>query len=52
MYVGNYDSWEIINNKVIVKTTDKSVFEFQGSGIPKGTISFWVLNEKSYQVDI
>ena len=44
---GIYDSWEIINEKIIIKTTDKSVFEFHGSGVPKGTIDFWVLNDLS-----
>jgi 5-methylcytosine-specific restriction enzyme A len=38
---GIYDSWEILSNVIAIKTTDKSIFEHHGSGIPKEIRSFW-----------
>lgn len=40
--MGNkFYSWEIINSDVAVKLTDKSVFEYHGTGIPIETRPFW-----------
>lgn len=36
-----YDSWKIIKDIIAVKTTDKSVFKYKGSAIPKGSRWFW-----------
>ena len=38
---GNFHSWNIIDNQTAIKKTDKSVFKFRGSGIPKETRWFW-----------
>lgn len=38
---GTYDSWEIISDTVAIKTTDKSVFEHHGSGVPIEIRNFW-----------
>lgn len=42
---GFYDSWEIISDTVAIKTTDKSVFEHHGTGIPKETRDFWGIDD-------
>lgn len=34
-------SWEILNRNVAVKLTDKSVFEYHGTGIPMETRIYW-----------
>ncbi len=34
--LGKYDSWEILSDSVAVKHCDKSFFEHNGSGVPKG----------------
>lgn len=36
-----FNSWEIYNDKIAIKKTDKSFFEYHGSGIPKKTKYFW-----------
>lgn len=50
---GVFNSWQIMNSNIAIKTTDKSVFEHHGSGIPKDTKNFWGLanltsDEKKY----
>ena len=36
-----FNSWEIYGDKIAIKKTDKSFFEYHGSGIPKKTKYFW-----------
>lgn len=36
-----FNSWEILSDKVALKTVDKSVFINHDSGIPKGTREFF-----------
>lgn len=36
-----YYSWEVINQKVVLKQTDKSVFDYNQTGIPIEIRSFW-----------
>lgn len=38
---GVFDSWEIIDDTTAIKTCDKSFFEHNGSGIPKGIYWFF-----------
>ena len=33
--IGNFDSWEIVDETTAIKTCDKSFFEYNGSGVPK-----------------
>lgn len=44
---GKYYSWEIINDKVCIKNTDKSVFLNNGSTIPIGVRSFFDIETMS-----
>lgn len=39
--IGKFDSWEIINETTAIKTCDKSFFEHNGSGVPKGICWFF-----------
>lgn len=39
--IGVFDSWEIINETTAVKTCDKSFFDYNGSGVPKGICWFF-----------
>jgi hypothetical protein len=39
--VGKFDSWEIINENTAIKTCDKSFFEHNGSGVPRGISWFF-----------
>lgn len=41
---GVFDSWEIIDDTTAIKTCDKSFFEHNGSGIPKGIYWFFDAN--------
>lgn len=43
--IGKFDSWEILSNKLAIKTTDKSVFEHHASGIPISTRDFWGIGD-------
>lgn len=43
-----FDSWEVIDNNIIVKTTDRSFFEYNESGIPKDTRTFWGISNLEY----
>lgn len=43
-----YNSWEILNDMVALKTMDKSVFEHNGSGIPKEIRKFWTIENLCY----
>ena len=43
--VGKYDSWEIIDEKTAVKHCDKSFFEHNGSGVPKGICWYFGADE-------
>lgn len=38
---GVFDSWEIIDENTVIKNCDKSFFEHNGSGIPKGICWFF-----------
>jgi len=40
-------SWELISKNVFIKTTDKSVFEHNGSGIPKDIRAFFQIEHIS-----
>lgn len=40
--IGQFDSWEIIDESTAVKHCDKSFFEHNGSGVPKGIC--WYFN--------
>ncbi len=39
--VGQFDSWEIIDKSTAIKHCDKSFFEHNGSGVPKGISWFF-----------
>ena len=39
--IGTFDSWEIIDEHTAIKTCDKSFFEHNGSGVPKGICWFF-----------
>lgn len=39
--IGKFDSWEIIDENTAIKTCDKSFFEHNGSGVPKGICWFF-----------
>ena len=39
--LGVFDSWEIVDEKTAIKTCDKSFFEHNGSGVPKGICWFF-----------
>lgn len=39
--IGTFDSWEIIDENTAIKTCDKSFFEHNGSGVPKGICWFF-----------
>lgn len=39
--IGTFDSWEIIDESTAIKTCDKSFFEHNGSGVPKGICWFF-----------
>ena len=39
--VGTFDSWEIISDTTAIKHCDKSFFNYNGSGIPKGICWFF-----------
>ena len=43
--VGQFDSWEIIDETTAVKNCDKSFFEHNGSGVPKGISWFFDAEE-------
>lgn len=43
--VGKFDSWEIIDETTAVKNCDKSFFEHNGSGVPKGICWFFDADE-------
>jgi len=42
---GVFDSWEIIDENTAIKTCDKSFFEHNGSGVPKGICWFFDAEE-------
>lgn len=39
--IGVFDSWEIVSETVAVKTCDKSFFDHNGTGIPKGMLWYF-----------
>ena len=39
--VGQFDSWEIIDENTAIKHCDKSFFDYRGSGVPKGICWFF-----------
>ena len=39
--IGKFDSWEIIDENTAIKTCDKSFFEYNSSGVPKGICWFF-----------
>lgn len=39
--VGQFDSWEIVDEVIAIKHCDKSFFEHNGSGVPKGICWFF-----------
>ena len=39
--IGVFDSWEIIDEVTAIKTCDKSFFDYNGSGVPKGVCWFF-----------
>ncbi len=39
--IGVYDSWTIVNKNTAIKRCDKSFYEYNGSGVPKGICSFF-----------
>jgi hypothetical protein len=43
--IGTFDSWEIIDEVTAIKTCDKSFFEYNGSGVPKGICWFFGAEE-------
>ena len=43
--VGQFDSWEIIDENTAIKHCDKSFFEHNGSGVPKGITWFFDAEE-------
>lgn len=42
---GHYDSWEIVDEVTAIKTCDKSFFDYNGSGVPKGICWFFDAEE-------
>ena len=44
--IGVFDSWEILNETTAVKTCDKSFFDYNGSGVPKGIC--WFFEAKNF----
>ena len=45
--IGTFDSWEIIDDCTAIKTCDKSFFEHNGSGVPKGI--YWFFDAEDMQ---
>ena len=43
--IGTFDSWEIIDENTAIKHCDKSFFEHNGSGVPKGITWFFDAEE-------
>ena len=43
--LGHFDSWEIIDENTAIKYCDKSFFEHNGSGVPKGITWFFDAEE-------
>ncbi len=39
--IGIFDSWEIVDEVTAIKTCDKSFFDYNGSGVPKGICWFF-----------
>ena len=39
--IGDFDSWTIINDNTAIKYCDKSFFDYNGSGVPKGICWFF-----------
>ena len=39
--IGDFDSWTIINDNTAIKHCDKSFFDYNGSGVPKGICWFF-----------
>ena len=39
--LGQFDSWEIIDESTAIKHCDKSFFDYKGSGVPKGICWFF-----------
>ena len=39
--IGQFDSWEIIDENTAIKHCDKSFFDYRGSGVPKGICWFF-----------
>ena len=39
--LGQFDSWEIIDENTAIKHCDKSFFDYKGSGVPKGICWFF-----------
>lgn len=39
--LGQFDSWEILDENTAIKHCDKSFFEYRGSGVPKGICWFF-----------
>lgn len=39
--IGSFDSWEILDESTAIKNCDKSFFEHNGSGVPKGISWFF-----------
>ena len=42
---GHFDSWEIVDEVTAIKTCDKSFFDYNGSGVPKGICWFFGAEE-------
>ncbi len=40
-FFGDYDSWTILNKDTAIKHCDKSFFDYNGSGVPKGICWFF-----------
>lgn len=43
--IGTFDSWEIVDEVTAIKTCDKSFFDYNGSGVPKGMCWFFDAEE-------
>ena len=43
--IGTFDSWEIVDEVTAIKTCDKSFFDYNGSGVPKGICWFFDAEE-------
>lgn len=39
--IGKFDSWEIVDENTAIKQCDKSFFEYNGSGVPRGICWFF-----------